>query len=264
MQWQDNTGCRSRESRKKLVLYHPNSQNEKDAHSTNTKNHDTKQNQRSHDQNTSEQANKKDDPSIVPLLVTISFRETIFTWFNALRILISRSAVIGNPFSSCSVLIIFNAATSCVTYMAHNCMSEYLDWIFIDISISKKILQLALFLKNKPQRGPTLSFPKNTDPYVPCPTLLIFSYTSTSRSPAHVLSRRTLLAALPFNLFDLTVDGTNLGVLWGTVEETVWACSRFLGGGGGGGFERSIVGYYNWIVCLFAVCFVVVMLHVYK
>jgi hypothetical protein len=56
------------------------------------------------------QGENKDE--YVPFEVTISFRVTIFSCLRAFRILTSRIAVIGKPFSSCSVLILFKATIS--------------------------------------------------------------------------------------------------------------------------------------------------------
>lgn len=83
-----------------------------------------------------------DERGYAPFEVTISFRLIIFGWCNAFRILTSRRAVIGNPFSSCLVLIRFKATIS-------------LDF---------------------------LSRATNTLPYVPSPTFRFFSNTSTSRN----------------------------------------------------------------------------------
>jgi hypothetical protein len=65
----------------------------------------------------------------------------MLTWCSAFRIFTSRSAVIGNPFSSCTVLILLSATISLET----------------------------------------LSLATKTLPYVPSPTWCFFSNTSTSR-----------------------------------------------------------------------------------
>ena len=54
----------------------------------------------------------------VPFDVTISFNLTMLGLFSALRILTSRIAVIGNPFSSCSVLMRLSATISPVSLSA--------------------------------------------------------------------------------------------------------------------------------------------------
>ena len=54
----------------------------------------------------------------LPLEVTISFNLTMFSLFSALRIFTSRSAVMGKPFSSCSVLIRLSATISPVSLSA--------------------------------------------------------------------------------------------------------------------------------------------------
>jgi len=54
----------------------------------------------------------------VPFEVTISLKATMFGQSSAFRIFTSRIAVIGNPFSSCSVLIRFKATIFPVTLSA--------------------------------------------------------------------------------------------------------------------------------------------------
>lgn len=142
-----------------------------------------------------------DEKLYAPFEVTISFRLTMFACPSSFRIFTSRSAVIGNPFSSCLVLIRFIATTS-------------------------------LFF---------LSLATKTLPYVPSPTLNFFSKASTSRKTTGAwilirLSLRGFFVGPPLGAAASLRFGGGGGGL-ATVEEGRaggGGGTCLLGGGGGG------------------------------
>mmetsp|Transcript_48383 Transcript_48383/g.94545 ORF Transcript_48383/g.94545 Transcript_48383/m.94545 type:complete len:236 (-) Transcript_48383:249-956(-) len=81
--------------------------------------------------------------SFLSLLVTISLSFTMLGQFMAHNILISRIAVIGKPFSSCSILILFSATTSPVILSAPLYTLPYVPcptwWFFLKLSFTSRI-----------------------------------------------------------------------------------------------------------------------------